>query len=76
MNQKPTVGRIVHYQKFGTPNGEHKSEPSPAIVTKVEDDGETCHLFVMNPNGCYFNKTAYAGDDQIKPGHWNWPPRN
>ena len=26
MEQKPSIGRVVHYQKFGTPNGEHKSE--------------------------------------------------
>lgn len=73
--QKPTIGRIVHYQRYGTPGGDHKAEPSPAVITKVEDDGETCHLFVMNPSGSYFNKTPYAGDAEVKPGHWNWPPR-
>lgn len=75
MEQKPSIGRIVHYQKYGTPNGEHKPEPSPAIITKIEEDGETCHLFVMNPNGCYFNKTPYAGEGEVKAGHWNWPPK-
>lgn len=69
--QMPSVGRIVHYQRYGTPGGEFKAEPSPAVVTKVEDDGLTCHLFVMNPNGCYFNLTPYS--DTPKPGHWNWP---
>ena len=71
--QKPSIGRVVHYQKYGTPGGEHKAEPSPAIITKVEEDGMTCHLFVMNPNGCYFNKTPFSPEP--KPGHWNWPPR-
>ncbi len=74
MEQTVTVGRMVHYQRFGTPGGEHKAEPSPAVVTKVGENG-TCHLFVMNPNGCYFNETPYAGDGEVKPGHWNWPPR-
>lgn len=72
--QKPSIGRIVHYQKYGTPGGEHKAEPSPAVITKVKEDGLTCHLFVMNPNGCYFNETPYSGGEPI-PGHWNWPPR-
>lgn len=35
MEQKPSIGRIVHYPKFGTPGGEHKPEPSPAAITKV-----------------------------------------
>ncbi len=72
---KPTIGRIVHYQKYGTPGGEHKAEPSPAIITKVSEDGTTCSLFVMNPNGCYFNETPFANSEEPKPGHWNWPPR-
>jgi hypothetical protein len=70
---KATIGRIVLYHKFGTPNGEHNPEPSPAIITKISDDGETCHLFVMNPNGCYFNLTRYSPNP--KPGYWSWPVR-
>jgi hypothetical protein len=70
---QPTIGRMVHYQKYGTPGGEHKAEPSPAVITKVLDDAGKCALFVMNPNGCYFNETPYS--DEPKPGHWNWPPR-
>lgn len=71
--QKPSIGRIVHYQKYGTPGGEHKAEPSPAVITKVEEDGSTCHLFVMNPNGLYFNKTPFA--ETPTPGCWSWPPK-
>jgi len=67
------IGRIVHYQRYGTPGGEHKAEPSPAIVTSIEFDGSTCNLFVINPNGLYFNKTPYS--TVPKPGHWSWPPR-
>lgn len=70
---EPTVGRIVHYQRYGSPGGEHKAEPSPAVVTKVLEDRK-CALFVMNPNGCYFNETPYA--EKPTPGHWSWPPRN
>lgn len=71
MNQSPSIGRIVHYMKYGTPGGEHPMEASPAIITKVSDDNLTCHLFVMNPNGCYFNLTPYS--EEPKPGHWSWP---
>lgn len=71
--QRPSIGRIVHYQKYGTPGGEHKPEPSPAIITRVNDSDHTCDLFVMNPNGCYFNRTPFA--ETPTPGHWNWPPR-
>lgn len=73
-NQKPSIGRVVHYQRYGSPSGEHLSEPSPAIITQVLDE-ETlaCQLFVMNPNGVYFNPTPYS--EQPKSGHWNWPPR-
>lgn len=34
---KPTVGRIVHYQSYGTPNGEYLPEPRAAIITEVVD---------------------------------------
>lgn len=74
MEQKPSVGRIVHYQRYGTPNGEHKSEPSAAIITAVTcPESKKCQLFVMNPNGVYFNDTPYS--ETPKAGHWNWPPK-
>ncbi len=42
-DQIPSIGRIVHYQRHGSPNGQHLSEPSPAIITAVreidDDDG-------------------------------------
>ena len=76
MEQKPSIGRMVHYQRYGTPGGEHKPEPSPAIIVAVDEDGKTCQLFVMNPNGTYHNRTPYAGDGEApKGGHWHWPPR-
>lgn len=70
---KPTIGRTVYYQRYGTPGGEHKAEPSPAVITQVlEEDTGLCQLFVMNPNGVYFNTTPYSTEP--KPGHWSWPP--
>ena len=70
---KPTVGRIVHYQSYGSPNGEHASLPRAAIITEVTSD-TSVGLCVLNPTGQYFNReTPYS--ETPKPGHWNWPPR-
>jgi hypothetical protein len=35
ISQKPAVGRIVHYQSYGTPGGEYLPEPRAAIVTEI-----------------------------------------
>lgn len=71
---KPTVGRIVHYQAFGTPGGEYPSVPRAAVVTQVADDGETVGLAILNPTGMFFNPVVkYA--DPPKPGCWSWPPK-
>jgi hypothetical protein len=76
----PTVGRIVHYQSYGTP-GVYLPEPRAAIITQVHssDDGEhdgvvSVGLCVLNPTGQFFNPLVpYAAVPT--PGHWNWPPR-
>ncbi len=71
--QKPSIGRIVHYQAYGTPNGEFKPEPRAAIITEVSEGGKV-GLFVANPTGIFLNRDVpYA--DAPTPGHWNWPPR-
>lgn len=77
---KPTVGRIVHYQSFGTPLGEYRAEPRAAIVTIVHGaehgDNAAVGLAVLNPTGLFFNDVVeHAPDDKPTPGHWNWPPR-
>lgn len=71
---KPTVGRIVHYQAYGTPKGEFQSLARAAIVAEVHED-EECSVVVLNPQGLFFNKVKHAPDDVPTPGHWNWPPR-
>lgn len=50
---QPSVGRIVHYQSYGTPGGEFKSQPRAAVITEVVND-ETVHLCVLNPTGQFF----------------------
>ena len=67
---KPIIGQMVLYQRYGTPNGEHSPEVSPAIITKVIEDGERCRMFVMTPNGTFFSQVPYSYD--FKPGHWSY----
>ena len=73
MEQKPSIGRIVHYQRWGTPGNELPSEPSPAIIVKVHED-DACDIVVFNPNGQYFNNKCQFSAEP-RHGHWNWPPR-
>lgn len=76
---RPTVGRIVHYQAHGSPNGQHKSRPRAAIVTEYEpsqdiDGPGIVSLCVLNPTGMYFNVDVPFSAEPA-PGHWSWPPR-
>jgi len=67
---KPTVGRIVLYRSYGTPNGEYDSEDRAAIITSVETD-EKVTLAVFNPSGMFFNACEYS--EEPKGGTWRWP---
>ena len=80
--QKPSVGRIVHYQAYGTPGGEFPSVPRAAIITEVGEDGfepsfestGKVGLCVMNPTGLFLNRNIPYSAER-KPGCWSWPPR-
>ena len=71
--QQPSIGRIVHYQSYGTPAGEYLPAPRAAIITILNDDG-TAGLAVLNPTGTFFNLRVPFSPEP-KPGHWSWPPR-
>lgn len=72
---KPTVGRIVHYQAHGSPDGTHKSVPRAAVVTQVHTE-ECVDLCVLNPTGMYFNtNTMLDASEAPRGGTWHWPPR-
>ena len=72
--QTPSVGRIVHYQAFGTPGGEYRSVPRAAIITAV--DGAKVGLCILNPTGMFFNQDVPFDDGDLpKGGTWHWPPR-
>ncbi len=71
--QAPSVGRIVHYQSYGTPGGEYKSLARAALVTQVNEDG-TVGLCIVNPTGLFFTPSVVFSEENA-PGTWNWPPR-
>jgi hypothetical protein len=76
---KPSVGRIVHYQSYGTPGGEFSSVPRAAIITEVYDaEAGDVALCVLNPTGMFFNgsrEKPLKFDPTGRPGGWSWPPR-
>jgi hypothetical protein len=76
MDQKPTVGRIVHYVAYGTPGGEYKpGQARAAIITEVHGD-QCVNLCVLNPTGMFFNTSInFDGTEEPKGGTWHWPPR-
>lgn len=81
-NQKPSVGRIVHYVSYGTPNGEYQPEHRAAVITAVvekDDAGNeltgVVSLCVLNPTGMFFNETVLQDEVDKKGGTWHFPER-
>jgi len=77
-DQKPSVGRIVHYQSYGTPGGEYESVCRAAVVTEVhgpDTSGEVVSLAVLNPEGMFFKARMPQGDPGHTGGTWHWPER-
>jgi hypothetical protein len=83
--QRPSVGRIVHYQSYGTPGGEYPSVCRAAIVTAVDDYQEQTpdtpvhighvSLCVLNPEGMFFDRSVLQDEDTRRGGTWHWPER-
>lgn len=79
-NQKPSVGRIVHYASYGTPGGEFGRECRAAVVTEVEFEADAAGpavlgLAVLNPTGAFFSRGVEQDESDKPGGTWHWPER-
>jgi len=80
-DQRPSVGRIVHYVSHGTPpraddSQAYTSQCRAAIITEVGAEGEwQVGLAVLNPTGMFFNTGVYADFTENQGGTWHWPER-
>jgi hypothetical protein len=79
---KPSVGDVVHYVSYGTPNGEYPSTCRAAIVAAVDQyqppgpDGKFIghvSLAVLNPEGMFFNRSVLPHDGAEVPGDPDCP---
>ncbi|GGN39543.1 hypothetical protein FHR83_006696 [Actinoplanes campanulatus] len=68
MEQKPSIGRIVHYVQY------EGNKCRAAIITDVEDDG-TVGLYVMTPDRGAHSQNECPYDDGHTYGTWHWPTR-
>lgn len=87
--QKPSVGRVVHYVSHGTPpradgSQAYTSQCRAAIIAEVPwaDDrklSDSVGLVVMNPTGMFFNSgVPHEEPDEAGEtigGTWHWPER-
>lgn len=83
MEQKPSVGRIVHFVPPQECTAPATLAFYPAIITQVNEKPPvgirmepivTCELATFGPNSLYFQH-GIPFSEEPKPGHWNWPPR-
>lgn len=76
--QKPTVGRTIHYTNLGDKEGKYPPEIQAAVITGLNADG-TVALKVLYRTGIFdMQSVAYtpepAGTDAAR-GKWTWPAR-
>ncbi len=76
MDQKPSVGRTVHYRALGSADGKFPvGECRAAVITAVSKEVPgSVSLCVLNPTGMYFNAEVFYSSEE-KGGTWHWPER-
>lgn len=80
MQQKPSIGRIVHYVAPGSADGRFPPAHRAAIVTEtftpVPGDGEPAiKVCVLNPTGIFFSDWLTEDQTASRPFTWHWPER-
>lgn len=82
--QRPSVGRMVHYTSHGSADGVYGKACRAAMVTAVDETTGRLDLLVANPTGIHFPHGVNGEhiDDKIEPGPsgrtggtWHWPER-
>ena len=74
VEQKPSVGRVVHYQVAGHDSDDIRynyAKILPAIIVRVWSD--TCvnlKVFTDGPNDGWKTSVVLGNE----PGQWSWPP--
>ena len=70
--QKPSVGRVVHYVPRDADPPHNNAEVLPAIITRVWSD--TCvNLRVLNDE--IYDFWVTSATQGAGPREWTWPPR-
>ena len=64
MDQKPTIGRIVHYKV-------DDGGIAPAIITRVHNDDCVNLRIFLDGRPCESRTSVVRGDGR---GQWDWPP--
>lgn len=82
-NQKPSVGRIVHYVAPCFADGRYPKAHRAAIITDVRHEGNvpgeggwlptTVDIMVFNPTGAHWVFDCGYDEEGTKPSSWHWP---
>lgn len=80
LDQKPTVGRIVHYVGHKDLDGKPLHYASiitntPSLYPTDIGDIESIDLCVFSPFGMSWEFRVERGDSGVVPHTWHWPER-
>lgn len=56
---KPSVGRVVHYQSYGTPGGEYHAKPRAAVIAECDPQPTSEHCIGVASDEYYEDETNW-----------------